>query len=146
MCAHDFVSMWSNHSLSNHLLDEDARQEKMHRHHQQLLCMREENLQWQYRTMALATILIFCKSSHHHPPATTAQVFSWDIDQTKLHKAMRCHDSVCELVTRPCNVMIGCRSDRNSSQRDKKKTFLSDRHCPTWLESGDPPHDIAIAL
>ena len=39
MCTHDLVSVrthdsttWSN-SLSNHLLDDDARQEKMHRHH-----------------------------------------------------------------------------------------------------------------
>ena len=39
MCAHDLVPVrthdsttWSN-SLSNHLLDHDARQEKMHRHH-----------------------------------------------------------------------------------------------------------------
>ena len=75
---------------------------------------------WQYGMMALATRLIFCKSSHHYPSATTAQVFSWNNDQTKLHKAMRCHDSVCELVTRPGNAMIGRKSDRNSSQGEKK--------------------------
>ena len=100
---------------------------------------------WQYGTMALATRLIFCKGSHHHPSATTAQVFSWNIDQTKLHKTMRCHDSVCEFLTKPGNAMIGRKSDRNFSQGEKK-TFLSDSHSPTWLESGDPPHDIAIAL
>ena len=77
----------------------------------------------------------FCKSSHHHPSATTAQVFSWNID-----KATQSNGG-----TRPGNAMIGRRSDRKSSQREKK-TFLNDSHCPTWLESGDPPHDIAIAL